>query len=117
QANRTGTRKAWDLFIRRFPTGFYHDLAVEELAKLSASGSPDEAEPNEAKTSFDLVANINTRRAWEVFLERYKSGPYHDLAQQRLTALTSADQAGDSAAGGTADIEKGNGARGLRLSR
>jgi uncharacterized caspase-like protein len=36
-AERIGTTKAWNLFLARYPKGFYADLARAQLAKLSAS--------------------------------------------------------------------------------
>jgi hypothetical protein len=47
-----------------------------------------EASTVEMKADFDLISSINTKRAWEVFLSRYKTGPYADRARQQLASLS-----------------------------
>lgn len=34
-AENTGTRAAWDDFVAKHPSGYYHDLAVQQIAKLT----------------------------------------------------------------------------------
>ena len=39
------------------------------------------------KADYELVAQVGTRRAWEVFINTYKSGFYADLARAQLAKL------------------------------
>ena len=47
-----GTRQAWNDFIAKYPSGYYHDLAVQELAKLPPEPSNKTAS---ADTPTDLA--------------------------------------------------------------
>jgi hypothetical protein len=42
---------------------------------------------SDAKSDFDLVAKINTAKAWQVYLNTYKTGFYADLARVQLASL------------------------------
>jgi caspase domain-containing protein len=42
---------------------------------------------SDAKSDYDLVAKINTTKAWEVYLNTYKTGFYADLARVQLASL------------------------------
>ncbi|EAQ36015.1 peptidase C14, caspase catalytic subunit p20 [Nitrobacter sp. Nb-311A] len=48
-----------------------------------------EPEVADVKGDFELVAKINSPRAWEVFINTYKTGFYADLARAQLASLTS----------------------------
>ncbi|MCP1999762.1 caspase family protein [Nitrobacter winogradskyi] len=48
-----------------------------------------EPEAADVKGDFELVAKINSARAWEVFISTYKTGFYADLARAQLASLTS----------------------------
>ena len=39
-AERVGSKEAWELFVARYPSGFYADLARAHLAKLAAPTEP-----------------------------------------------------------------------------
>ena len=41
------------------------------------------------KTDFELVQNIGTQGAWQVFLNQHPTGYYADLARQQLKKLQS----------------------------
>jgi formylglycine-generating enzyme required for sulfatase activity len=43
--------------------------------------------PAEVRADYELVERINTRKAWELFINQYKSGMYVDLARERLRML------------------------------
>ena len=38
-AENLGTKQGWDDFIKKYPSGYYHDLAHAEIAKLTAAGT------------------------------------------------------------------------------
>ena len=82
-AERTGTRKAWEDFLARYPSGRYSDLARDRLAKLA----PSQQKPNsdtDARSDYQSAERTGTRKAWEDFLAKYPSGRYSDLARDRL---------------------------------
>ncbi len=56
-----------------------------------------EASAADVKADFDLVAKINSPRAWEVFLNTYKTGFYADLARAQLASLSTGQQPGGTA--------------------
>ena len=45
------------------------------------------AAPAEVRADYELVERINTRKAWELFINQHKSGMYVDLARERLRML------------------------------
>src|SRR5215510_6932227 len=45
------------------------------------------ATPAEVRADYELVERINTRKAWELFINQHKSGMYVDLARERLRML------------------------------
>lgn len=54
--------------------------AIAEVAK--------EIDPAKIKADYDLVAQVGTKRAFEIFIGNYKSGFYVDLAKEQLAELT-----------------------------
>jgi hypothetical protein len=66
----------------------YGSLGGDTYALVPAPAGPKEASPGEVKADYDLIASINTRKAWEVFLGRYQTGPYSDLARKHLASLS-----------------------------
>lgn len=59
------------------------------LVPAPAVATPaNETPAGDIKADYDLVAKINSRRAWEVFLSTYKTGFYADLARAQLASLT-----------------------------
>jgi hypothetical protein len=55
-----------------------------------------EAPAGDIKADYDLVSKIGTQRAWEVFLNTYKTGFYADLARVQVAALAEQQQPGGS---------------------
>jgi formylglycine-generating enzyme required for sulfatase activity len=51
------------------------------------------ATPAEVRADYELVERINTRKAWELFINQHKSGMYVDLARERLRMLEREDVA------------------------
>src|SRR6185503_6151646 len=43
----------------------------------------------QVKGDYELVERINSRKAWEVFINHHKEGMYVDLARERLRMLDS----------------------------
>ena len=88
-----GTRKAWEVFLATYKTGFYSDLARAQMAKLQVASLGPTAPPQPARPSTDEV------RAWnrvkdssdsdeiERFIKRYPNSPLAINAQHRLDIL------------------------------
>ena len=66
----------------------YGSLGGGNISLVPAPTVAAEPSANDVKTDFELVAKINSRRAWEVFLGNYKSGFYSDLARAQLASLS-----------------------------
>ena len=86
-AERTGTRRAWEDFLARYPSGRYSDLARDRLAKLDPAPAPRPDSDAEVRREYQSAERIGTRKAWEDFLAKYPSGRYPDLARDRLAKL------------------------------
>jgi tetratricopeptide (TPR) repeat protein len=52
-AKEAGTQQAWDDFVSRYPSGRYHDLAIQQIAKLNpaAPGTAERSDESPPKTS------------------------------------------------------------------
>jgi formylglycine-generating enzyme required for sulfatase activity len=55
------------------------------------------AAPAEVRADYELVERINTRKAWELFINQYKTGMYVDLARERLRMLEREEVSASSA--------------------
>jgi DNA segregation ATPase FtsK/SpoIIIE-like protein len=58
---------------------------------------PQPAQPNDpalsdVKADYELVKEVGTRKAWEIFLSTYKTGFYADLAQAQLAKVIATEQ-------------------------
>jgi hypothetical protein len=104
--DKIGTKAAWELFLVQYPTGFYADLARQQLAKLntaSPKGSPAEnsqpavtnvqhvSPPPEGVTedqrSWAKIENSANPDDFRAFAKRYPSSPLAGLARSRLVTL------------------------------
>jgi len=88
-AERVGTRRAWENFLTKYPSGRYADLARDRLAKLTPAPAttPKPDAEADARNEYQSAERLGTRRAWEDFLLKYPSGRYADLARDRLAKL------------------------------
>src|SRR6202008_1285544 len=55
-----------------------------------------ESSEAEIRGDYELVAKVGTLRAWEVFLNRHRTGFYADLAREQVAALTQHQTTGNS---------------------
>jgi hypothetical protein len=111
---KIGTRGAWEVFLTQHPTGFYSDLARQQIAKLN----PGEATPTIAKGSPQpTLASIETptsrtppgptteeQRAWDkikdssnegdflAFIKKYPTSVLANVAQSHIDAIERAAQ-------------------------
>ena len=86
-AERIGTRRAWEDFLAKYPSGRYSDLARDRLAKSGSRAVRSPIPTADARNEYQSAERIGTRRAWEDFLAKYPSGRYSDLARDRLASL------------------------------
>ena len=73
-AERTGTRKAWEDFLARYPSGRYSDLARDRLAKLDPAPAPRPDSDADVRREYQSAERIGTRKAWEDFLAKVSLG-------------------------------------------
>jgi hypothetical protein len=67
----------------------YGSLGDDVYVLVPAPAVIQDTQSAEMKSDYDLIASINTRKAWEVYLSRYKTGPYSDKARAQLASLSS----------------------------
>ena len=70
----------------------YGSLGGGNISLVPAPEKPKAPEISKVKTDYELVAQIGTAKAWEVFLNTYKDGFYADLARAQLAKLNSSEQ-------------------------
>jgi hypothetical protein len=65
----------------------YGSIGGDNISLVPAPAKPKEPDIANVKTDYELVAQIGTKKAWEVFLGTYKTGFYADLARAQLAKL------------------------------
>jgi uncharacterized caspase-like protein len=70
----------------------YGSLGGSNIALVPAPAVAQEASPNEVKTDYELVQQIGSKRAWEVFLGTHPKGFYADLAREQIERLNTQPQ-------------------------
>ena len=87
-AERVGTKKAWEDFLAKHPSGQYSDLARDRLAKLDSTPARPRPDPDaDARRACQSAERIGTKKAWEDFIDKHPTGSYSDLARDRLAKL------------------------------
>ncbi|MGP9813589.1 caspase family protein [Rhodopseudomonas sp. NSM] len=105
---RIGSRRAWEVFLATYKTGFYADLARAQIASLTdqvpgsappaagqvktAAVDPDTVAPGREVNSrealdWDRVKDSNDIAALQKFIKRYPDSPQSITAQSRLELL------------------------------
>ena len=124
---KIGTKGAWQVFITQHPTGFYADLAHQQIAKLGLAemvpvpSTGNQSQPlalasiEPAKPAAPLGPSTEEQRAWDkikdssnaadyrAFIKRYPSSVLANKAQEHLDAFDRAAQ--EKAAKDKADRE------------
>ncbi len=72
---------------RRQEPFVYGSLGGGNISLVPAPEQPKQPELAKVKSDYDLVSQIGTKKAWEVFLDTYKTGFYADLARAQLAKL------------------------------
>jgi hypothetical protein len=65
----------------------YGSLGGGNIALVPAPARPQETAITDVKADYELVQQIGTKRAWEVFLGTHPTGFYADLARAQIEAL------------------------------
>jgi hypothetical protein len=65
----------------------YGSLGGGNVSLVPAPVVPQEASASDIKADYELVQQIGTKRAWEVFLGTHPTGFYADLAKARIEQL------------------------------
>src|SRR5262245_25857799 len=65
----------------------YGSLGGGNISLVPAPEKPIEPDIANVKADYELVAQVGTKKAWEVFLGTYKTGFYADLARAQLAKL------------------------------
>jgi uncharacterized caspase-like protein len=65
----------------------YGSMDAEVVSLVSVAARVDPALPLGMQRDFDLAKAINSRRAWQIFIETYRTGPLVDRAWEALRTL------------------------------
>jgi tetratricopeptide (TPR) repeat protein len=89
-AERIGTKKAYEDFLFKYPSGRYADRARDQIARLAPpSPPPPPSDPDaQARNAYQSAERIGTKKAYEDFLFDYPSGRYADRARDQIARLT-----------------------------
>jgi peptidoglycan hydrolase-like protein with peptidoglycan-binding domain len=113
--SKIGTRRAWEVFLGTYKTGFYADLARAQVASLTdqvpapgpnasapgnvgvAAVAPNTIAPGREQSSkealdWDKVKDSNDIQALQKFIKRYPDSPLAITAQNRVDVLQAAAQ-------------------------
>ncbi|NVN88328.1 MAG: caspase family protein [Rhodopseudomonas sp.] len=110
---KIGSRRAWEVFLGTYKTGFYADLARAQIASLAdqvpapAAKTPGNVavtavapntiapgrEPSSKETlDWDRIKDSNDTKELQKFIKRYPDSPLAITAQQRMQLLEKAAQ-------------------------
>jgi DNA segregation ATPase FtsK/SpoIIIE-like protein len=70
----------------------YGSLGGGNIALVPAPATRQEAPVSDVKADYELVQQIGSRRAWEVFLGTHPTGFYADLARAQIEAINEQDR-------------------------
>jgi Caspase domain len=70
----------------------YGSLGGGVTSLVPQATQPSEPALSDVKADYELVKEVGTRKAWEIFLSTYKTGFYADLAAAQLAKLNAAEQ-------------------------
>jgi tetratricopeptide (TPR) repeat protein len=98
-AERIGTKKAYEDFLFKYPSGRYADRARDQIARLTPPPPPPPpSDPDaQARNAYQSAERIGTKKAYEDFLFDYPSGRYADRARDQIAKLTPPPRVDDPA--------------------
>jgi outer membrane protein assembly factor BamD (BamD/ComL family) len=83
RADKVGTRRAFEVFLAQYPTGYYADLAREALGKLPAPAPPA---PDDER-AWEKIKDTTDQAALRSFIKRFPDSPLATNAEHRLQVL------------------------------
>src|SRR5215468_7204008 len=83
RADKVGTRRAFQIFLARYPTGYYADLAREALGKLPPPAPP----ASDDMTAWEKIKDTGDQAALRNFIKRFSDSPLATNAEHRLQVL------------------------------
>jgi outer membrane protein assembly factor BamD (BamD/ComL family) len=83
RADKVGTRRAFEIFLAQYPTGYYADLAREVLGKLPPHAPP----ASDDTTAWEKIKDTTDQAALRNFLKRFPVSPLAINAEHRLQVL------------------------------
>jgi len=115
---KIGTKGAWEVFLAQHPTGFYSDLARQQITKLAmastgtpavatdtgkpqptlaaleqpASPSPPRGPTSEEQRAWDKIKDSSDANAFRSFVKKYPNSVLASIAQQHADAIDKAAQ-------------------------
>ena len=100
---KIGSRKAWEVYLSTYKTGFYADLARAQLAALPpdvqlaslspAAPAPQSRQPTTKEAlDWDRVKDTTDQATLQTFIKRYPDSPLAIAAQNRLNVLMQAQK-------------------------
>ncbi|MEZ5787725.1 MAG: caspase family protein [Xanthobacteraceae bacterium] len=113
---RIGSKRAWEVFLKQYPSGFYSDLARQQIDRLAKEASPKLAALEPPKPAAPPAPSSDEQRAWDrikdssdeeklrSFIKRYPASVLANTARLRLDALERAAEERDARA--RAETEK-----------
>jgi Caspase domain len=69
----------------------YGSIGGEVISIVPAPAQPKAAPVGDVQRDFDLVKQINSKRAWEIFIETHKTGLHVALAREEIKRLDAAE--------------------------
>ncbi len=69
----------------------YGSIGGEVISIVPAPAQPKAAPVGDVQRDFDLVKQINSKRAWEIFIETHKTGLHVALAREEIKRLEAAE--------------------------
>jgi Caspase domain/Putative peptidoglycan binding domain len=111
---KIGTRGAWEVFLTQHPSGFYSDLARQQIAKLTTSEPPtsvtkgvpqptlaslETPKPptppgpsNEEQRAWDKIKDSSNEGDFLAFIKKYPTSVLANVAQSHIDAIERAAQ-------------------------
>src|SRR5262252_3928114 len=83
RADKVGTRRAFQIFLAQYPTGYYADLAREALGKLRPPAPP----ASDDATAWEKIKDTADQAALRNFIKRFPDSPLATNAEHRLQVL------------------------------
>jgi outer membrane protein assembly factor BamD (BamD/ComL family) len=83
RADKVGTRRAFEIFLAQYPTGYHADLAREALGKLPPPAPP----ASDDTTAWEKIKDTTDQAALRNFIKRFPDSPLATNAGHRLQVL------------------------------